>query len=175
MHYTDEPLRSSFKYTGQVSVLLILYDLHSSTTQHWCCSSRIKNGSCYTSLKETWPWPFRYMLLNFSLITSMNVSSPVFALLTALGYQWTSYGHWLHSHFNSVRSLLCFWHHLSQYSHLTTLGISGTALSWFTSYLSDRQHYISVRQAKSSTLPSLMVCLRVLFLVLYSSSSICAL
>ncbi|KAL0151291.1 hypothetical protein M9458_053482 [Cirrhinus mrigala] len=38
-------------------------------------------------------------------------------------------------------------------SRLSALGISGTALAWFTSYLSDRQHYITIRQAKSSTAP----------------------
>ncbi len=38
-------------------------------------------------------------------------------------------------------------------SRLSALGIHGTALSWFTSYLSDRQHYIAVHQAKSSTAP----------------------
>ncbi len=38
-------------------------------------------------------------------------------------------------------------------SRLSALGISGTALSWFISYLFDRQHYIAVRQAKFSTAP----------------------
>ncbi|KAL0149802.1 hypothetical protein M9458_054850 [Cirrhinus mrigala] len=38
-------------------------------------------------------------------------------------------------------------------SRLSALGISGTALAWFTSYLSDRQHYITIRKAKSSTAP----------------------
>jgi len=37
-------------------------------------------------------------------------------------------------------------------SRLSAIGVSGTALTWFTSYLSDRQHYISIRQAKSTTL-----------------------
>ncbi len=36
---------------------------------------------------------------------------------------------------------------------LSALGISGTALSWFISYLFDRQYYIAVRKAKSSTAP----------------------
>ncbi len=38
-------------------------------------------------------------------------------------------------------------------SRLSVLGISGTGLSWFTSYLSDRKHYIAVCQTKSSTAP----------------------
>ncbi len=38
-------------------------------------------------------------------------------------------------------------------SRLSALGISGTALSWFISYLFDRQHYIAVRKARSSTAP----------------------
>ncbi|KAI2647521.1 putative RNA-directed DNA polymerase from transposon BS [Labeo rohita] len=38
-------------------------------------------------------------------------------------------------------------------SRLSALGIPGNALAWFTSFLSDRQHYITVRQAKSSTAP----------------------
>ena len=33
----------------------------------------------------------------------------------------------------------------------STLGITDTALSWFTSYLSDRQQYISINNCKSST------------------------
>ncbi len=38
-------------------------------------------------------------------------------------------------------------------SRLSALGISGTALSWFISYLFDRQHYIAVCKTKSSTAP----------------------
>ncbi len=39
------------------------------------------------------------------------------------------------------------------FSRLSAPGISGTALSWFISYLFDRQHYIAVCKAKSSTAP----------------------
>ncbi|XP_075933638.1 uncharacterized protein LOC142933414 [Anarhichas minor] len=34
-----------------------------------------------------------------------------------------------------------------------SLGITGTALSWFTSYLSDRQQFIAINNCKSSTSP----------------------
>lgn len=55
--------------------------------------------------------------------------------------------------------ILCVLHHLSSafdtnshsvlISRLSALGIS--ALSWFISYQSDHQHYISIHQAKSTT------------------------
>lgn len=38
-------------------------------------------------------------------------------------------------------------------SRLSDVGISVTALSWFSSYLHDRQFYISVQNSRSSTAP----------------------
>ncbi|XP_058480016.1 extracellular calcium-sensing receptor-like [Solea solea] len=36
---------------------------------------------------------------------------------------------------------------------LQTIGFSGTALSWFSSYLTDRHHYVSINNFKSNTFP----------------------
>lgn len=38
-------------------------------------------------------------------------------------------------------------------SRLSNLGVSGTALSWFSSYLSDRQLFVSVKDFQSPTVP----------------------
>ena len=65
-------------------------------------------------------------------------------------------------------------HHILLQRLHYSIGLSDTTLAWFTSYLSDRTEYVSLGDAKSYTILSLVVSLKDQSLALPSSCYACS-